>query len=222
MAIDFQVVIPQQAIQLNNISRAAGTGVRGVPLALVIEGEDFSSVDEVQINGAASPDIIILGPRKLLAQVPTVAQNNTITSVAVLSRRLTLTAQSMMRFRISSSAGRVTGILRLMQLFLKILFTTPGTDIFAPRIGGGILNNLGASFGSEQAGDVVSNLAIAVQRTTRQIVALQSRDQRIPRDERLLSARVVSASFNKAEAALIGTVELTSQAGNSATANLEL
>lgn len=222
MALDFQVVIPQESIQLNNISRAAGTGVRGVPLALIVEGADFSSVDEVQINGATSPDVIILNRQRLLAQVPDALANATITTVTVLSRRLTLTPKSFLRFKISPSAGRVRGILRLMQLFLKILFTTPGSDIFAPRIGGGVLQNLGSTFGSDQAGDIVSNLAIAVQRTSRQIVALQSRDQRIPREERLLSARLVSAGFNKAESALVGVIEITSQAGNSALANLEL
>jgi hypothetical protein len=127
-----------------------------------------------------------------------------------------------MRFRISRTPGRVQGILRLVQLYLKVLFTTPGTDIFLPDIGGGVLQNLGATYGADKTGDVVSNLAIAVSQTTKQIVAIQSRDQRIPRDERLLSARLISASFDRAEGALIGTIGLSSQAGKTATANLEL
>lgn len=222
MSIDFQVCLPQESIQLSNIQRVAGTGTRGVPAALSVMGVDFTAVEEVQINGVASPDVIIVAPNRLIAQVPDSLVAATLTSVTVLSRRLVLTPRSLLRFRIAPSAGRVHGILRLVQLYMKILFTTPGTDIFFPNLGGGVLRNLGATFGADQAGDIVSNLAISVATTNRQIVALQSRDQRIPRDERLLAARLVSANFDRAQAALLGTIELQSQAGRSALANLEM
>lgn len=222
MALDFQVAQPQEVVQLNRITRVAGTGRRGVPLALEVIGEDFRAVDEVLINSIESPDVIVVSPNKLIAQVPESVQNSTITSVSVLSRRLVMTSKSYIRFRVSDTPGRVRGIMRLVQLFLKILFTTPGTDIFAPKIGGGALKNIGMTFGADRSGDVVSNFVLAVTQTNRQIIAVQGRDQRIPRDERLLSARVVSSSFNRSEGALLVSVEITSQAGRAALANLEL
>jgi len=222
VALDFQIILPQESIILTKVMPMPGTGVRGIPLALSIEGADFSSVDEVQINSVTSPDVIIVSHNRLIAQVPDLIARGTVSTVTVLSKQLTITPHSLLRFRIPRTAGRVQGILRLMQLYLKILFTTPGTDIFSPNIGGGVLLNLGSTFGADQGGDIVSNLAISVSQTTRQIVAMQSRDQRVPRDERLLSARLLSAGFNRAEAALIGTIELASQAGRTATAHLEL
>lgn len=222
MAIDFQVVLPQESIQLSNIQRVPGTGTGGVPPALSVTGIDFTAVEDVQINGVTSPDIIIVAANRLIAQVPDSLVAATLTSVTVLSRRMVLTPRSLLRFRIAPSAGRTQGILRLVQLYMKILFTTPGTDIFSPNLGGGVLRNLGATFGADQTGEIVSNLAISVATTTRQIVALQSRDQRIPRDERLLSARLTSANFDKAQAALLGTIELQAQSGRSAFANLEM
>lgn len=222
MALDFQIVLPQESIVLTKVTVLPGTGVRGVPLALVVEGDDFSSVDEVQINSITSPDVVITAPNRLIAQVPELVAKGTVTTVTVLSKRLTVTPRSFLRFRVPRTPGRVSGILKLMQLYLKVLMTTPGTDIFSPELGGGVLQNLGATFSAEHNGDVVSNLAIAVQRTNRQIVAMQSRDSRIPREERLLRSKLVSASFNRAEAALIGTIEIASQAGKTATANLEL
>jgi len=222
VALDFQIVLPQESIILSKVSFVPGTGVGGVPLALMVEGDDFTSIDEVQINSITSPDVIILSQHQLIAQVPDLVARGVLTTVTVLSRKLTVTPHSFLRFRIPRTPGRVSGILRLMQLYLKILFTTPGTDIFSPTLGGGILENLGATFGADQGGDIVSNLAVAVNRTTRQIVALQSRDQRTPRDERLLSANLSSAGFNRAEAALIGTIAISSQAGRTALANLEL
>ena len=55
-----------------------------------------------------------------------------------------------------------------------------------------------------------------------QIITSQGRDPILPRDERLLSAKVPAAGFNRELGAIIATVELTSQAGRAALANLEL
>ncbi len=192
------------------------------PRTLRLTGSDFSAVDEVIINQIESPDVIITSKTTLLAQLPEQLQIDRITTVSVLSRNLTLTPRSFLRFRISESPTKVRGILKLVQLFVKILFTTPGTDIFSPRMGGAGLRNIGQTFGIDEGGDIVSDFIIAVDNTARQIVAIQSRDPRLPRDERLLAARVLSAGFSKEETALFTAVELISQAGRAATANLEL
>ena len=218
MSVDFQVVFPQEVIQLSRIQFVQGLS----PRTLRLTGSDFSAVDEVIINQIESPDVIITSKTTLLAQLPEQLQIDRITTVSVLSRNLTLTPRSFLRFRISESPTKVRGILKLVQLFVKILFTTPGTDIFSPRMGGAGLRNIGQTFGIDEGGDIVSDFIIAVDNTARQIVAIQSRDPRLPRDERLLAARVLSAGFSKEETALFTAVELISQAGRAATANLEL
>jgi len=220
--IDFQVAFPQEVIQLDHIRAVPGTGRNGVPRALEVTGADFGSVDEILINAIPSPDIIVVGKHRLIAQVPDSLQNALLTSVSVLSRRLVVTDKSYIRFRIGKTPGRVTGMLRLVQLFLKLLFTTPGSDIFSPKLGGGALKNLGQTFGANDGGNIVSDFIIAVNQTARQIVAVQGRDSHTPRNERLLSARVLHAGFNRAEGALVVSVELVSQAGRSALASLEL
>lgn len=222
MALDLQVVQPREAIRLNRIRFTPPSPV-GLPLSLDIIGEDFSSVDEVLINEIPSPDVIVLTRNRLIAQLPSILQRvPNVTSVSVLSRRLTLTSRSFIEFRLSDQPGRVRGILRLMQLFLKVLFTTPGTDIFRRRTGGGALRNLGATFGADEGGSIVSDFIISIDTTSRQIIAFQGSDPRTPRDERLLSARVLSAGFNREQGAILAAVELVSQAGQAATANLEL
>ena len=218
MAIDFQLVFPQEAIQLNSVRVVPGL----VPRTIEVIGEDFRSVDEVLINKIVSPDIVVFSKTRLLAQVPDIAVKDTLFSVSVLSRKLSLSHSSTLRFRIGKVPGKVRGILKLVQLFLKILFTAPGTDIFNSRIGGGGLKSLGATFGLDEGGWIVSSFVISVDSTARQIVAIQSRDSSLPTDERLLAAKIVSAGFNKSEGALIVSLEITSQAGRAAVANLEL
>lgn len=222
MAVDFQVVFPQEVIRLNRI-RFTPTGPLNLPRALDIIGDDFRSVDEVLINEIPSPDVLVLSQRRLIAQLPDSLQNSAnIVSVTVTSRQLTITPRSLIKFRVSDQPGRVKGILRLVQKFLKILFTTPGTDIWNRKTGGGGLKGIGQSFGVSEGGNIISNFIISVDTTSRQIVAMQGRDPRLPRDERLMAAKVTNATFNRELGAIFSTVEITSQAGRAATANLEL
>jgi hypothetical protein len=217
MAVDLQVVFPQEAIILNNVRILPGP-----PRVVDVTGADFRAVDEVLINKVASPDYVVLSKTRLAAQVPDSLSEQHIFTVQVLSRRLTITPRSLLRFRIGQKPGKVTGIQRLLQKFLRILFTTPGTDIFNKSLGGGGLVKVGQTFGMEDGSDILSNLIIAIDTTSRQLVALQSRNPSLPPDERLLSAKVLSAGFDKAEGAIDVVVEIVSQAGRAAVANLEL
>jgi hypothetical protein len=218
MPIDFQVVFPQEAIRLTSVQNVPGMPVR----TLEVLGEDFRSAAEVYLNDVPAPEFVVVTPTKLLVEVPEILTTQTITSVTVLSNRLTLTRKSLVRFRIGPRPSKVRGIMRLMQLFLRVLFTKPGTDIFAPKAGGNGLKSIGQSIASDEGGDIVSNLVIAVDLSERQIIQIQARNQSTPPDERLLAARLVKAGFNKSETALFATVELLNQAGESALANLEL
>lgn len=217
MAIDLQTISPQEIVHLSQVRV-----IPGPPRSVTVVGEDFRSVDEVLVNLVPSPDVVILSKNQLIAQVPESALGDRIHTVQVLSKKLTLSERSQLRIRIGRTPGRVTGIMRLMQLFLRILFTTPGRDIFNPSLGGGALKNVGANFGSHDGPDIVNDFVIAVDTTSRQIIAIQGRDPRIPRDERLLGAKVLSAKFNRAASGIDVVVQLTSQAGREAVANVGL
>jgi hypothetical protein len=215
LSVDFQVVFPQQVVPLNSVRILTGV----TPRSIDVIGTDFRAVDQVLINDLASPDVVILSKNRLLAQVPDAMLQSTLTSVTVVSNSLTLSAKSVIKFQLGKTTSKVSGILRLVQV-LKILLTTTDTDIFAPRIGGNALRDIGLTFGKDQGGSIVSDVIVAVNTTARQITTIQARDPSIARDERLLAAKVTAANFNRSEAALIVTVEITSQAGRSATANI--
>lgn len=218
MPVDIQCVYPQEIIKINRVRNAPGMPVR----TLDVIGDDFRAVTEVLVNDVQSPSYVVLSRTRMLVQVPPLLEAATVTSIVVLSRVLTLTQKSFIRFGFGQTVGKVSGILRLMQLFLKVLMTTPGTDIFAPKVGGGALVHLGQNIGTEDGSDVVSDFIVSVDRAARQIVQIQGRNQATPPDERLLSAKVVSAGFNKNETAIVASIELSSQAGRTAIARLEL
>lgn len=218
MPVDFQVCFPNELIKLGKVREVPGLAVR----TLDVLGEDFLAVDQVLVNQVPSPSFVILSKVRMLVEVPAPLVSLTITSISVLSRKLLITPRSLIQFRIGATASKTRGILRLMQLFLKLLLTTPGTDIFAPKVGGGAMAHLGQSISTDSSSDVVSGLVVSVDATVRQIIQIQGRNQAIPPDERLMSAKVLSAGFNKSDTALIASIEVISQAGHSAVARMDM
>lgn len=219
MSVDLQTVLPQQSIQLNSVKLTQ----LGLLRALDVTGADFSAVDEVQINEQVSPDVMVISRTRLVAQLPESLQDNPdIQSVAVLSNAITINPRSLLRFRIGDTPGQVSGILRLIQLFVKILFSDPGSDIFNKNSGGGALREVGVTFGAEEGQNIKANFTVSVDRTARQIIAAQSRNGSIPRDERLLRANMLGATFSRNTGSLFVQIEVVAQDGNRMKANLEI
>lgn len=219
MALDLQTVHPQNTIPVSRTTLVVLGGLR----ALDVLGDDFRSVDEVFINDMPSPDVVVVSPTRLLAQLPeSLQQVPDVQSVMVLSRTLTLTDSSILRFRVGETPGMVNGILRLLQLFVKVLLSEPGSDIFNKLMGGALLRNIGTTFGSEEGDTIRADATVSVDRTARQVISIQSRDGTLPRDERLLNARLVGATFSRASGTMFLSVEVVSQLGVPARLNLEL
>jgi len=218
MATDIQFSYPQQLVKISSVSLVTDADR---PTLLVV-GDDFSAVDEVLLNDIPSPEVMILTPTQLTAVMPVEVQSNALVNVVVVSYRFVFTEQSLVSFRFGRTNRKASGINRLVQLFIKVLLTTPGTDIFSPTVGGGALRNLGRTFSKDSAGGIVGDFVISVDNTAKQVSAMQARKSRLPRDERLLSAQVKSARFDAAQTALIVSVLLISQAGTAATANIVL
>lgn len=192
------------------------------PRSLQITGVDFRHAIEVLINESNSPSFAIANKTTIIAQVPDDQKKSIIRNLSVLSSDFTATIQSRIRFRLGKDPKKVSGLKAMMQTFLKLLFTTAGTDAFAKKIGGSGLKNLGKSFHLSQSQTIVSDFAISVRRAESQMKALQSQQPRMSDEERLLSATLLNAKFDPQLTALLARVELISQSGTRAIANLEL
>ncbi len=216
--MDLQFIQFQDALPITGVDEIPDL----FPRSLEISGIDFRNATEVLINESTSPSFVIASKNKILAEVPGVDKRTTIRNVSILSADFTATVQSRIRFRFGQDPKKLTGLKAMMQVFLKLLFTTNGTDAFAPQMGGSGLKNIGRSFDVGQGSTIVSDFAIAVRRTEQQIKALQSKQPRLPDDERLAAARLLNAKFDVNLTALLARVELIAQSGKLAYANLEL
>jgi hypothetical protein len=106
-----------------------------------------------------------------------------------------------------------------MQTWLKVFMTTPGRDSFTKNIGGGVQQYVGGKYTTSA---VTAAFATAVQQTTNQVMALQSKQKGLPDDEKLIGSELLGLQFDPSLPGLLARVSLYTQAGTRAIANMEL
>lgn len=190
------------------------------PRSLIIEGDHFSQATEVLINDEAAPEFIVIDEHKLIAQVPNVERNKVLRKVAVLSEKPSPDRRSILSFGVGRTVRGLEGLERLVQLFVKILLQTPGSDKFDPGIGGGLLSLVGKTYSGDNTKSIQAGAVTAVNRARDQIVSIQSKNRRLPADEKLLTANVEAVGFNESITTLLMRVLITAVSGRQAVANL--
>lgn len=189
---------------------------------LEVVGEDFTSVEEVLINEVKAPSFIIVNKTTLWAELPESARGR-ITTVEVLSSGFTKTAVgSRVDFRIGDNTRRITGLLKLSQLFMKWMLQSPGSDIYNPSRGGGLQDLIGKLISTDNISPLLATSTRAVSTTSSQIRSAQAGYPGLPQNERLLAANVDNLYVAKDKALVSLRVNITSVAGQDAVAALTL
>lgn len=190
------------------------------PRSLIIEGRDFTRASEVLINDQNVPEFMIISSHQIIAQIPNAEVNKVLTKVSVLATTPSPSERSLLQFTVGHTISKLEGLERLVQLFCKLLLQTPGSDKFNQGAGGGLLRIIGSNFIGDSAKNIQADAVTAVNRTRDQILALQTRNTRIPSDERLLVANLDSIGFNSGITTLLMRVSIAAASGRQAVANL--
>ena len=210
---DIQVVFMRELIPIDGVNLISLD-----PPILIVYGRSFNTASEVRVNGN-SAEFYVNGDKTLLAAVPEGLLPTSVDTVEVFSSTPATDVENVrLDFLLSRRPFTVSGIQRLVQAFLKRLFTTPKTNIYNRNEGGGALQILGMVDG-EEATRVSMAFSTAVDRTRKQMQALQSKT-RIPSSERLLEASLVRSAFDPQKGALQATIILESFAREQAAANI--
>jgi len=191
-----------------------------VPRSISIKGLLFSQAQEVFINGSPSPEFMAVSDQEIIAQIPFGMENSTISQLAVLAESPSKDRSSLLHFEIGKTFKPLRGIERLVQLFCKILMQTPGSDRFAPSIGGGLLALAGQNIDKGEGKALSASISGAVSRTRDQIIGIQNKLPRTPPDERLLNASTEAVGFDASTTTAAARVSLTAVSGRQAVANL--
>lgn len=190
------------------------------PPTLEIRGKDFTRATSVFINEIQAPEMVIFSDNRLWAQIPPSKVSEVITSLLVVSETLSPGKQSLVHFELDDFRV-VAGVQKLAQYFIKLLLQSPGTDIFAKDVGGGLLKMIGQSDILNNGKSVKTSILDAINRIKSYITSNQVQNSSIPLDERLLDVQVNGISFDETKTEVTVNLTLTSMAGSQATTNLQ-
>lgn len=189
---------------------------------LEVTGEDFSSVEKVFVNDILVKEFMVINKNTMWIVLPDAALGG-ISTIEVISGDFTRTAAaSKISFEFGTHTRKISGMLKLVQLFTKWLLTTPGTDIFNPRSGGGVLSLIGKIATTRNMDSVITSITQAVNNTAEQIRVVQTRVPRLPPDERLLSADLVDYAVAEDRMEAQVRIQLRSFSGDAAVSNISL
>lgn len=176
------------------------------PRAVEIRGNRMDLASGVELNSTDAPAFAALSPDQLLVQVPS-GFKGSIMEVAVFSNFLEPGSRSLASYNFTRHIWITEGKHRVLQNFVKVLLTTPGTDIWSPRSGGGLMRLLVRNVDQHSENAISGEIESRVMSVTRQIVENQSMDHTMSVAERLLRSVVDRIIVSTAEQAV--TVDLT-------------
>jgi phage baseplate assembly protein W len=184
-----------------------------------ITGAGFIDVANVLINGYRSPEFIVDTSQRIFAAVPTAVAGQIITDIQVLLLSPLAGTENAVILDIGGGNGRIEGSAKLVQTFVKMLLTTPGSNIFSPQLGGGLLQLSGDNMATP-TGSIESEARAAISRTEAQIKALHTSTPRLSDSEKLRSVNITSVNVDVDTSTLSIRLELTAQDGSRVSAGV--
>lgn len=205
---DLKVLNAKVLLTINGISPVRGL----LNPAVLLTGQDFNNTDSVVYNGVPALDFIIYSSTKLIVKVPTSQIGKDIVGMEVYSSVPLPNLDATLVFELTAPLKKLSGIERLVQSWMILFNTTPGTDIFSPTIGGGVRSILGRPVNGNSAAS--ADLALAIDKTKKDLVKLQTQDPTIPPEEKLLSADLGEVAYDPSTGVLGAKVTLTNMLGD--------
>ena len=169
-------------------------GGESLPIVLDIRGKNFDRVAAVVLNGVELQYIPVT-PSRLYAVMPDNMVGQTIRSLNVITDRDSFTNTSLYSFELGSPAP-YSGTEKLVFQFIKVLMTTPGTDLFDRSLGGGMRTIAGKAVRDSQS--LLAQVIATILNVAEQI---RQRDAKLdlPPEETLQSVEIISADFAKGD-----------------------
>jgi hypothetical protein len=212
---DFRVV---SAKVLLNVSRVVP--IRNfLPVSILVVGEQLDKTSEVTYNGIQVEQFIVQAKDRMIVRVPDAQVKRPLRELAVMADVNVAQADAVVTLSLPRPLKMVEGIDRLVQSWMLVFMTTPGSDIFTPNSGGGARSIIGRSTDRAHA-NVSASLALAIERTKNEILKSQAKTPGLPLSERMLSCTLDRIYFDSKTSVLNAQVSLSNMLGRSAQVSL--
>jgi len=204
-AVDYQAIAFHDAAPVRQVGLYAQS-----PLTLDIRGRSFAGVSKVLVNNVEAPEFVVVSSTRILVQVPDSELDARLRMVRVLLHRTGLTKTSIVDFDAIVPGARASGFNKLLQSFLRLLFTNPGEDLANSWAGGGMYRLVGSA---GTPGELKSLAASSIRTTEQHLIRLQTRNSVLTDAERLRSATLLQAEYDQASTSLSIRLTLTAMDG---------
>jgi hypothetical protein len=212
---DFKVVQAQSLLKIYSFSPIRGF----LPLSIVVIGEHMDLANQVFYNDVEATEFVAQSPRRLIVRIPQSQVGQAYRTLRIYSSVNLVTQSATLNLRLSNPLASVEGLDRLVQDWMIVFYTTPGSDIFDPLSGGGGRSIIGRN--TDRYGKGVSaDLALAIDRTQQELLRLQSQTPSIPLAEKLLNTQLLALSFDASNTTLSARIGITNMLGNTAEASV--
>lgn len=208
---DFSIITARVLLSIHSIAPIRGFN----PPSVVVLGDKMNLTQEVFYNDIKVTEFIISASNRLVVRIPQSQVGKDFISIQVFSSVSVTKTSASLAFELVQPLRQVSGLERLIQSWMMVFFTTPGSDVFDLQSGGGVRSIIGKNTNVQGKG-VSADLALAIDRTQTELRRLQSKNSKIPLSEKLLSATLGAMSFDDKTTTLSATVALKNMLGEQA------
>lgn len=212
---DFRIISTKVSLKITSASP-----IRGFPLpSMMVIGKDLYMATEVEMNGVEAAEFIVAAPNRLIVRIPDSQVGQPLSSIRAYALSMATASAAKLEMAMTSPSKSISGVDRMVQAFLLVFFTTPGTDIFDQASGGSARSLVGRSTDAQHQ-SVAADLALCIDRTKGELMRLQAKVSGVPLAERLLSASLSSVQFDASTSVLNAEIALKSMSGDAANVSL--
>ena len=186
-------------VTYTKIIPVSGIGIHS-PGTLSVEGADVLSTSTVFINGVSTKEFIILSKTKLIVDIPSQEQTNPISTVTLAGPTGDV---GILGFDLTSKAP-MSDSKYVIQRFFRFLFTDPGSNVFDPAEGVGLVSKVGATAFENIEVEVVT----CIKQAEAHILTTQRPELPDSKTLRMVNVTNVSYSINTLTAAVSISFEL--------------
>lgn len=165
---------------------------------LRLSGEDFSSAVDVRVQNKSQPFVVTSKTTILTSYPETVTANEFATNftIDVIVSSTTIRRRTFFTYMLGEQLRPVTGAYKATQQFIRVLLTTPGTDIFDPDGPAGNLQQwqktqISSTAQSALAAKVILSLSLTFAK-----YVIASQESNVPPEEQITAINVVDIAFD--------------------------
>ena len=208
---DYKIVSARTLLNVQSVSPIRGF----LPPSIVVIGDKMDLAQDILFNGIPVLDFIVASKSRLVVRIPQSQIGKELKELRVYSSTNLTRLDATLSLALVRPTATVQGMERLIQAWMMVFLTTPGSNAFDPQSGGGGRAIIGRSTDKNHK-SVAADLALAIERTKTELIRVQANQQGLPLSERLLTTNLETINFNDETTVLSARVSIKNMLGSQA------